>query len=260
MELKIGSKLVKVRKPAWLLGVLAGVALAVFSYFQAGVTVEDVQDNTVAADEAAAAVIRSGSGTLLWPGAKEGGAFELEQVRPCAPGLVWTRTARPFLPDECGVSAETAQNFLADTGESTVVDCAYRNTNCPTAFTMSLLAATATPAETSAWTGGLDAHVLNGTNAPGYSDAAISRDSTGWTTLDTVANGTGGCTETSCARVSTAQVVITASGNWTAAARYLVIRATVGGAQRLVASAQLSADRQLQNGDQLNLTYRQALQ
>lgn len=154
------------------------------------------------------------------------------------------------------IATLTAPNFLADEGETFIIDCVTRNTNCPTAFTMSLLSTSATPAENSTWAGLLANELVSGSGASGYAAAALTRDSTGWPTLDTVASGTGGCTETLCARVSTAQVVITATANWTVSARYLAIRATVGGNQKLMAVAQLSADRQLQNADQLNLTYR----
>lgn len=200
--------------------------------------------------------------------AKEGGAWIVAQVRPCRPGMTDVTDAsvpsrwfhRELLGTACGtIYEETAHNFLADEGENDLIACFYRGASCPTAFTMSLLSTAASPAETSTWAALSSSELVTGTS-PGYAAAALTRDATGWATLDTVASGTGGCTETSCARVSTQQVSITATGAWSVAARYITIRATVSAAQRHVATAQLSADRTLQNGDVLNLTYRQAMQ
>jgi hypothetical protein len=169
------------------------------------------------------------------------------------------------------ISEEVAQNFLADEGEADLLACFYQsatastgNPGCPTGgFTGGLLSTTATPAENSTWASLSATELVTGTSA-GYASWTIARANTGWfgtssgTAPTTVASGTGGCTETSCAQVSTAQTTITASGNWTVGARYIVIRGTTG--NRLISVAQLSADRTLQSGDQLNLTYRQAMQ
>ncbi len=276
------------------LAVLAGLAL----FFGAAGTVswvDDVHDAAKTSDVAEDGVVTKArpapakptqqkeKGGFLLPGqngepvkgklartsATEHGVWAVAHVRPCRDGQ-WNITELPqyqrtfveeaFPSEVCGVIyAQDEMNFLADEGESNIVDCVYRSTNCPTAFTMSLLSTAASPAETSTWAALSSSELVTGTS-PGYAAAAITRDSTGWPTLDTVASGTGGCTESSCARVSTAQVVITASGNWTVAARYITIRGTVSAAQRHFATAQLTADRQLQNGDQLNITYRQAMQ
>lgn len=156
------------------------------------------------------------------------------------------------------ISSEVCRNFLANEGETAILDVFFRNGTAPSAFTVRLLSSSATPAEDSTWAA-LSTYEMNGAgNAPGYSSQSLSRDTTGWPTLDTVdLSGSGG--EVVTARVSSSQKVITASNNWTAPARYLTVTATIGGAEKHVASAQTTADRQLVTGDQLSLIYRLSL-
>jgi hypothetical protein len=161
------------------------------------------------------------------------------------------------------IAEEIAPNFLADEGEADFLACFYQATSCPTSFTVGLLSTTSTPVESSSWASLSATELVTGTS-PGYASWTAARTTAGWygttsgSAPTSVANGTGGCTETACAQVSTAQNTITASGNWTIGGRYIYIRAAT--TNRLIAVAQLSADRTLQSGDQLNVTYRQAMQ
>jgi hypothetical protein len=218
---------------------LVAAGFAAFSFHKSVVYAEQAVDVQSVIDSTDSQIKTAPKGAAA---ATEHGAWALQVVR-----------------DGKVIAEETAQNFLADEGESDLLACFYRGTSCPTSFTWALLSTSATPAENSTWSSISASELVVGTSA-GYEAATktLSRDATGWSTLDTVASGTGGCTETVCARVSTAQQTITASGNWTVGARYIVIRTTT--TNRLIAVAQLSADRTLQSGDQLNLTYRQAMQ
>jgi hypothetical protein len=230
-------------KKLGIAGVVAAIAAAAFSFFafhKAKVYTEQAMDMQKTSDVVDVAGKSKPRGSI----ATEAGWAEVEHVRDGK--VIWKQ--------------EMALNALADEGESFYLDCIFRATNCPTAFTMSLLSTTASPGESSTWSALSTYELVNGTSN-GYSAISMTRDnnaSTGWPTLDTSAASP--CTESSCGRISSAQQTITAGGNWSVGARYLVIRATVGGNQKLLAYAQLSADRTLQSGDQLNLTYRQLMQ
>lgn len=218
---------------------LLAAGFAFFSFHKAKVYAEQAVDVQSVGDSTDSNVRHAPRGAI----AVEHGGWELAVVR-----------------DGKVIDTEVVQNFLADEGEADLLNCFYRATNCATSgFTWALLNTSASPAENSTWSSLSSNELVVGTSA-GYEAATktLSRDSTGWSGFDTVASGTGGCTETVCARVSTAQQTITASSNWSVGARYIVIRATTS--NRLIAVAQLSADRTLQSGDQLNLTYRQAMQ
>lgn len=246
-------------------GAVVAIVAAAFSFFafhKAKVYTEMLEKGVKAGD----VVEVSGKSAKKTDISREFGEVVLAQTRACKPGMrdISALHKAVFADGECGTVSEVAQNALMDEGEDIYLDCVFRATNCPTAFTMALLNTTPTPTEANTWANLSTYELVNGTSN-GYAAISLTRDNnatTGWPTLDTVAASP--CTETGganrCARISTAQQTITAGALWTVGARYLVIRATVGGNQKMVAYAQLSADRTLQNGDQLNLTYRQIMQ
>ena len=170
-------------------------------------------------------------------------------------------------------------NMLFVEGQTFIEKCVHQAATCPTAFTIRLLgtgAGTCTgspmvPAtgaaylNTNTWlgTGNISQYELVGGTSAGYASQALTRDATGFPTITNVATGTNGCAAVgsgTCAQIATAQKTITASGNWTNAGRFVVVTATVSGVEQLEALACLSTDRLLQSGDQLNLTYKQAMQ
>jgi hypothetical protein len=255
-------------------------AVSMFSFHKAQVYSDMAQSVAPAraADSADSQVKTAPRGAA----ATEHGAWAVVQTRPCQPGMtnVTSLHKEAFAAGECGEVAEEARNFLANQGESDILACVYRG-SCPTGFLWALIAANGgvnactagAPSALANVAGDLEgvtwANISASECAAGtsgnmgcadYESATktITRDSSGWSGLDTVASGTGGCTETSCARVSTAQQTVTATGNWSGSAVMIVIRAATS--NNVFAVACLSTGRTLQSGDQLNLTYRQAMQ
>lgn len=174
---------------------------------------------------------------------------------------------------------QSGPNMLFVEGQTLIEKCVHQGLTCPTAFTIRLLSAgagvcsgsPAAPASgaaylnTNTWTGtgNLSQYELVVGTSAGYAAQALTRDATGFPTLTNVATGTNGCAAVgagTCAQISTAQKTLIASSNWTVAGRFVVVTATVGGGEQLEALACLSTDRLLQSGDQLNLTYKQAMQ
>lgn len=228
---------------------IVAILIAIFSAFsfsQAAKYEEAVIEQQKASDAAESAVKKPKQGALSTSrdqyAAREFGGWDVEVRRG---GVV--------------IDSEYVVNFLADEGEADLLNCFYRETACPVSFEWALLNTSATPVEASTWAGVSANELVVGTS-PGYEAAskALARSAVGWSGFDTVASGTGGCTEAVCARVSTAAQTITASGNWSVGGRFIVVR--VATSNRVIAIAQLSTDRVLSSGDQLTLTYRQAMQ
>lgn len=156
---------------------------------------------------------------------------------------------------------EIAPNALFDEGEQSILDVYLRGATAPTAFYIGLLKTSVVtiPAETTTMTTlTVATHEPTNGNEPGYSARqTVNRDGTasGWPTL---ALDSGDF-------MATSKVVSwTASGNWAGTIRWLFMTtgsATVGNTTGLLLSvAQLSADRLLLSGDQLQITYRLKLQ
>ena len=156
----IGSKeshLNRPRRPklalAGLLAGLLGVATCTALQFQAGTF--EVRDVATSVDTVlAGSPTPSGAGGML----REEGRFGVDHLRPCRDGMVdvsnrgalarWYHS--DVRGDACGVIwSGHAQNALYDEGESAMLDCFLRATNCPTTFYLALFKSTlAAPAET----------------------------------------------------------------------------------------------------------------
>ena len=156
---------------------------------------------------------------------------------------------------------ENAENAVFDEGEQSILDVYFRGATAPTSFFIGLLknSLATIPVETTTM-GTLTVATHEPTNAtePGYSARqTVNRDGTaaGWPTL---ALNSGDY------QVTSKVVSWTASANWTGTIRWLFMTtgsATVGNTTGLLLSvSQLSADRLLLSGDQLQITYNIKLQ
>lgn len=267
---------------AAVIAVLAA-AFSWFSFHKAQVYSDMAQSVAPAkAGDSADSQVKSAPRGSTLKAATEHGSWAVVQKRPCQPGMtdVTALQKEAFDANECGEVGEVAQNFLANQGENDILACVYRG-SCPTGFVWALITANGgvnvctagAPTALSNVSGDIESVIWSNISASecaagtsgnmgcaGYESATktLTRDNSGWSGLDTVASGTGGCTETSCARVSTAQQTVTSTGIWSGTAVMIVIRAATS--NNIFAVACLSTGRALQSGDQLNLTYRQAMQ
>ena len=130
------------------------------------------------------------------------------------------------------------ENFLADQGESDILDVYFRAGTAPSGFFFRLF--NDTPVETDALT-----DLINEVTGTGYAAIAVARNTTDWPTL---ALNSGDY------RITSATKTFTATGTWTAAT-YLVLATTSNNTGRHVASRALGATRTLLNGDTLAVTY-----
>lgn len=156
--------------------------------------------------------------------------------------------------------ADRADNALMNEGQFAILDIAFRNGTAPASWFMGMFKNTlATVPATTSTLASLNVagpYELTAGSDPGYTARQpINRDATaaGWPTLTTSGSGE---------KITSVQVQWTATANWTDTIRHVFITtiATVGDTTgKLVSVAQLPADRLLQNGDVLKVTYSLAL-
>lgn len=151
-----------------------------------------------------------------------------------------------------------ADNQLYNEGQFMLLDVTLRNGTAPSSFYIGLMKNTlaSLPAQSSTLASLNTAGPYELTNGsdPGYSArAAVNRDSTasGWPTLSVSGNGE---------QITSKTVTFTNSGGsaWSDTVRWMFVTtvATVGDTTgKLFSLAQLSVDRILQPGDQLQITY-----
>jgi len=154
--------------------------------------------------------------------------------------------------------SEDTDNQLYNEGQFLILDVAFRNGTAPANFFIGLMKNTLSslPA-TSSTLASLNAagpYELTNASDPGYTARQqVNRDATasGWPTL--VVSGTG-------EQITSKTVTFTNSGvsAWADSVRWMFVTTivTVGDTTgKLVSLAQLSVDRVLQPGDQLQITY-----
>lgn len=160
-------------------------------------------------------------------------------------------------PSESGpvlVHEEQAFNELFNEGEYLFLDVVLRNGTAPASFYMGMMSnALATLPAKSSTLASLDIagpYELNNSSDPGYTvRGTVARSTVGWPVLS-LAGGDY--------QATSIQVTFTATGNFSDVIRWMFLTtvATAGDTTgKLIAIAQLSADRTLLNGDSLAITY-----
>jgi hypothetical protein len=133
---------------------------------------------------------------------------------------------------------ESKQNALADEGESLMLDTFFRATNKPSTFFVRLF--NDTPVETDNL-----AALANEVSGTGYAATEITRDSTGFPTLELNSGDY---------QVVSKQITFLANGSAWTAATYAVLSTTANNTGKLVAFVALSGTRTLADGDSLKVT------
>lgn len=124
-------------------------------------------------------------------------------------------------------------NAMVDEGEAIMVDCVFRNANCPATTYFRLY--TAAPVETST----LTSISANEETGAGYAAISLARGTTDWPTL-------------AGSQVTSATKTFNATGTW-GALTHLILATTSDNTGKLMAFVALSATRSLISGDSLNV-------
>ncbi len=139
---------------------------------------------------------------------------------------------------------ETANNNLADEGESLFLDCVLRSTSCPTTFYLRLYNDTPTETDTLA-------SLTGEPTTNGYTKPELTRNNTGWPTL---ALDSGDYMATS------KTVTFSASGGSWGPVTYCVLATSTDTSGKLISYVALSQSRTLADGESLQVTYKVKLQ